>query len=101
MVIRLVLERLIDVSSTVTSTCRYTTRQYYLDGCNYSVPAIQKNPTDMRTTLHTHGSGKTLWIGASNPANFNYPDINTLVPFYVIYVPDFTVRDTFDYIEDH
>ena len=32
-----------------------------------------------------------------------YPDINTLVQFYVIYVPDLTVWDTsdFDYTEDH
>ena len=96
-----VCSNVVDVSSTITSRCRNTNRQYYPDGCNYSVPAIDKNPTDTKTTLQTHVSGETLWIGVSNPTNFNYPDINTLVQFYVIYVPDFTVWDTFDYTEDH
>ena len=96
-----VCSNVVDVSSTITSKCRSTTSQYYPDGCNYSVPAIEKNPTDIGTTLQTYDLGETLWIGASNPANFTYPDINTLVQFYVIYVPDFTVWEAFDHTEDH
>ena len=96
-----VCSNVVDVSSTITSKCRNTTYQYYPAGCNYSVPAIEKNPTDIGTTLQTFELGETLWIGASDPVNFTYPDINTLVQFYVIYVPDFTVWETFDYTEDH
>ena len=95
-----VCSNVVDVSSTITSKCRNTSFQYYPDGCNYSVPAIEKNPTVVGTTLQA-GLGETLWIGASNPTTFIYPDINTLVQFYVIYVPDFTVWETFDNSEDH
>lgn len=95
-----VCSNVVDVSSTITSKCRKTSSQYYPDGCNYSVPAIEKNPTVTGTTLQTD-LGETLWMGASNPTTFTYPDINTLVQFYVIYVPDLTVWETFDHTEDH
>lgn len=53
----------------------------------------------MNTTLQA-GLGETLWIGASDPNNFSYPKINTLVEFYVIYVPDFKAWEPFENAKD-
>ncbi|KAL8703517.1 MAG: hypothetical protein Q9201_003302 [Fulgogasparrea decipioides] len=42
-----------------------------------------------------------MWVGASNTLNYKYPGINTLVQFYVIYVPNLTKWDKLDLTEDH
>ncbi|KAL8638451.1 MAG: hypothetical protein Q9228_004399 [Teloschistes exilis] len=96
-----VCSNVIDVSSTITSKCRKRASQFRPNGCNYSVPAIDENPTATERTLTTYRLGETLWIGASNTPNYKYPDINTLVQFYIIYVPDLTEWATLDYTEDH
>lgn len=96
-----VCSNIIDVSSTITSKCRKRASQFRPNGCNYSVPAVDENPTATERTLTTYRLGETLWIGASNTPNYKYPDINTLVQFYIIYVPDLTEWATLDYTEDH
>ncbi|KAL8783984.1 MAG: hypothetical protein Q9213_004235 [Squamulea squamosa] len=91
----------LEVSSTITSECRYSGRQFYPAGCNYSVPAIDEDQTSTGTTM-VNGQGKQiLWIGASNTPNYRYPDLITLVQFYVIYVPDLAKWETFDLTDDH
>ena len=92
-----------DVSSTITSTCRK-------QGCNYSVPAIDENPTASGTVFETSRlRHTTLWVGASSPPPppgigsepYMPPGLATLEQFYVIYVPDLTRWDELDVAEDH
>ncbi|KAI4089333.1 MAG: hypothetical protein LQ344_005465 [Seirophora lacunosa] len=78
-----------DVSSTITAKCRTLWRDPNHAGCNYSVPAIDRNPTAGETVFETSRLDRTLWVGASNSLGFKPPG-NTLVQFYVIYVPDLT-----------
>ncbi|KAL8833563.1 MAG: hypothetical protein Q9176_007921 [Flavoplaca citrina] len=94
-----------DVSSTITSTCRKRASQFNPAGCNYSVPAIDENPIARESVLQTSKFGQTLWLGASNPMplenDYEPPALDTLVQFYVIYVPDLTRWDDLDVTEDH
>ena len=63
-----------DVSSTIIiSECRKQKTRFLQPGCDYSVPAIDKDPTARKTPLQTHKYGQTLWIGASNPLNYDPP----------------------------
>lgn len=96
-----VCSSVVDVSPTITSKCRKNSRQYYPAGCNYSVPEIDKHETATQTTLRAGKLLDTLWIGASSTFGYKYPEINTLVRFYTIYVPDLDVWATLDYVEDH
>lgn len=92
-----------DVSSTITAKCRTLWRDPNHAGCNYSVPAIDRNPTAGETVFETSRLDRTLWVGASNPLGFKPPG-NTLVQFYVIYVPDLTSwSESMEYAdgEDH
>ncbi|KAL9580036.1 MAG: hypothetical protein Q9203_006468, partial [Teloschistes exilis] len=91
----------IELVNPLCNLCRKRASQFRPNGCNYSVPAIDENPTATERTLTTYRLGETLWIGASNTPNYKYPDINTLVQFYIIYVPDLTEWATLDYTEDH
>ncbi|KAL8678363.1 MAG: hypothetical protein Q9186_005288, partial [Xanthomendoza sp. 1 TL-2023] len=96
-----VCSTVVDVSSTITSTCRKQKTQFKQPGCTYSIPAIDQNPTARHTTLETYKFGETLWVGASDTPNYKSPGLNTLVQFYVIYVSDFTRWDDLDFTEDH
>ncbi|CAO1602441.1 hypothetical protein XANCAGTX0491_006050 [Xanthoria calcicola] len=90
-----------DVSSTITAKCRKRTTQFYPAGCNYSVPAINRNPTARKTVLQASKLGQTLWVGASDTQDYTSLGLNTLIQFYMIYVPDFIIWDSLDPTEDH
>lgn len=96
-----VCSTIIDVSPTITARCSKRRTQFDPAGCNYSVPAINRNPTAKKTVLQTFTFGQTLWIGASGTLNYKPPGLNTLIQFYVIYVPDFNVWNNLEYTEDH
>ncbi|KAI4252523.1 MAG: hypothetical protein L6R42_007923 [Xanthoria sp. 1 TBL-2021] len=96
-----VCSTIIDVSPTITARCSKRKTQFDPAGCNYSVPAINRNPTARKTVLQTFTFGQTLWIGASGTLNYKPPGLNTLIQFYVIYVPDFNIWDNLDHTEDH
>ncbi|KAL8748303.1 MAG: hypothetical protein Q9184_007413, partial [Pyrenodesmia sp. 2 TL-2023] len=87
-----------DISSTITSKCPKPNIQYRPPGCNYSVSAIDQNPAVRDIPLRSHKYGETLWVGASQ-RRLDY-NINTLIQFYVIYVPDFTTWDQLDFTKD-
>ena len=92
---------IVDVSSSITSKCRYTGGDYRPFGCNYTVPAISQHPTVNNTVFQTSNSD-TFWVGASTILDgYVYPDINTLVQFYVIYAPDLDKWNSFDRRDDH
>ncbi|KAI4234003.1 MAG: hypothetical protein LQ349_004076 [Xanthoria aureola] len=54
-----------------------------------------------KTVLQASKLGQTLWIGASDTQDYTSPGLNTLIQFYVIYVPDFIIWDSLDPTEDH
>ncbi|KAL8992544.1 MAG: hypothetical protein Q9169_007020 [Polycauliona sp. 2 TL-2023] len=98
----------VDVSSTITAKCGMTDREYHPPGCNYSVPALDEDPTASETVLQAtrdQGQGQsiyqTLWMGASDDRLYEPPGTSTLTQFYVIYVPDFNVWDRLDHRKDH
>lgn len=56
-------------------------------GCLYSVPEIQDHPTWLQS--HMQSEYQSIWLGASNPLDgYTFPGLNTLLQFYVIYLPD-------------
>lgn len=61
-------------------------------GCNYTVQELQDHPPwrlETLTTLFKERPIHSLWIGASDIGNdYRYPNLNTLVEFYAIYVSD-------------
>lgn len=78
-----------DVSSTITSQCRNRGSQFNPAGCNYSISDIDQHPTALATPFQA-SAGDTLWIGASKiiGTQYKYPKINTLIEFYVIFIPN-------------
>ncbi len=104
-----VCSNVIDVSSSITHKCQKNKTPFHQPGCNYSVPAIDKNSTVTGKVFETYQD--ILWVGASNPSPpmslgsstppFTYPEINTLVQFYVIYVSDRNKWQSFDHTEPH
>ncbi|KAL8798264.1 MAG: hypothetical protein Q9182_006810 [Xanthomendoza sp. 2 TL-2023] len=90
-----------DVSSSIISKCGKDKTQFKQPGCNYSVAAIDQDPTARNTTLQTYKFGETLWVGASDTQNFKSTGLNTLVQFYVIYVPDLNRWESLDFTQDH
>ncbi|KAL8865305.1 MAG: hypothetical protein Q9174_006958, partial [Haloplaca sp. 1 TL-2023] len=95
-----VCSNVVDVSSTITSKCRRTGRQFFPAGCNYSVLAIDENESPTMQTFAS-GSHVTFIIGAICAATNPYPKINTLVQFYIIYVPDIVKWDTLEVTSDY
>lgn len=64
-------------------------------GCNYTVQELQDHPPWRQESLTTADEGTpvhSLWIGASDTGgvgdDYEYPQLNTLVEFYSIYVSD-------------
>lgn len=56
-------------------------------GCLYSVPEIEEHPTWLQS--HMQSANQSIWLGASNPSgDYTFPGLNTLLQFYVIYLPD-------------
>lgn len=97
-----VCSEVVDVSSSITSRCTTEASQNNPAGCNYSVPAINEEPTATETSLTVSEYDRpTLWVGASDPFVYNFPEIYTLAQFYVIYVPDLDKWATYDLTEDH
>lgn len=90
-----------DISPTIAAKCRKKGSQFHPAGCNYSVSAIDENPTALRTVLQASEFGQTLWVGASSTVNYIPPGIDTLSQFYVIYVPNLDSWDKLDHTEDH
>ena len=61
--------------------------------CNYTVPEFREHPPFSETSYEPAGQpGNTLFIGASEigGTHYQYSGLNTLVDFYVIYLPDLT-----------
>ena len=75
-----------DVTSILMTNCPNNTREIER-GCLYSVPEIQDHPTWLQS--HMQSENQSIWLGASNPVDgYTFPGLNTLLQFYVIYLPD-------------
>ncbi|KAL8669402.1 MAG: hypothetical protein Q9168_006002 [Polycauliona sp. 1 TL-2023] len=75
-----------DVTNTLIANCSNGARDTG-PGCLYSVPDIEAHPTWLQS--HMQSKNQSIWIGASNPAGgYAFPGLNTLLDFYVIYLPD-------------
>ncbi len=61
--------------------------------CNYTVPELHEHPTFSKASFKPAEQPTTnLFIGASETGGtqYQYPGVNTLVDFYVIYISDLT-----------
>ncbi|KAI4265010.1 MAG: hypothetical protein L6R38_009712, partial [Xanthoria sp. 2 TBL-2021] len=75
-----------DVTNTLMTNCPNNTRKKER-GCLYSVPEIEEHPTWLQS--HMQSANQSIWLGASNPSgDYTFPGLNTLLQFYVIYLPD-------------
>ncbi|MCJ1475704.1 hypothetical protein MMC13_004367 [Lambiella insularis] len=93
-----------DVTSSIVAYCKDTEHVSGIsDGkCSYSVPALRNNhPFSNVRTRPGEAFHSTLYIGASmiyvddGSENFPGTPINdTLIEFYIIYVPDLTILPT-------
>ncbi|MCJ1270468.1 hypothetical protein MMC22_010365 [Lobaria immixta] len=65
-------------------------------GCDYTVPDLQNNPTWRKDYFKTIEGSNALWIGASQVIGGFPSGPDTLVEFFVLYLPDVSVltRDT-------
>ncbi|KAI4234851.1 MAG: hypothetical protein L6R40_006640 [Gallowayella cf. fulva] len=78
-----------DVTGTLLRNCP-DGRRGLERGCIYSVPEIEQHPTWLGS--HMQSENQSIWLGASNTVDgYTYPGLNTLVQFYVIYLPDLQV----------
>lgn len=78
-----------DVTPTLIAHCREHPDTE--PGCTYTVPDLQNLTTWRNDSFTVKESGATLWIGTSQ-VNGGFPSgPDTLVNFYVLYLPDVSV----------
>ena len=80
-----------DVTPSIVTDREEADGDGFRPGCNYSVPVLKDNQRQFDSTMSSKLS--YLWIGASNPAIYNYSALNTLVELYVIYVDSLIALD--------
>ena len=90
-----------DVTSSIVADCENTEQFSGIsdDKCSYSVPALlNHHPSSNVRTSPREKLHSTLYIGASMIYVYSGPDgtpfNDTLIEFYVIYVPDLTILPT-------
>ena len=89
-----------DVTSSIVSVCKDTEQDSGLsdDNCSYTVPALRRNPPfrsvktrpgeDLYSTLYMGAS--MIYVNAYQDDTSETPINDTLIEFYIIYVPDLT-----------
>ena len=92
-----ICSRVDDVTPDVVRECSRGNFDGEFPGCSYTVRELQAHPPWRLSNLTTGGSRgaaeNTLWIGASDIVkdDYTFPNPNTLIEFYAIYVSNATV----------